>query len=109
MESLYKWIFRFTHHYFFISIWQTAYAFFGVIGTLLFLIGFGFAFYLGAYKLYCSYTHHAARLITDRPSFYISLTCMVIGSMMFLSGFLGELLLRNSSIRNHYLIDKRIS
>ncbi|MCU0360040.1 MAG: glycosyltransferase family 2 protein [Bacteroidia bacterium] len=83
--------------------------FFGLVGTLIFIAGFAAAFYLGAYKLYCSYTHQVARLITDRPSFYISLTCMVIGSMMFLSGFLGELILRNSSIRNHYLIDKRIS
>jgi len=83
--------------------------FFGVIGTLLFLLGFGFAFYLGANKLYCSFNHQLARLITQRPSFYISLTCMVIGSMMFLAGFIGELILRNSSIRNNYLIDKKIS
>jgi glycosyltransferase involved in cell wall biosynthesis len=83
--------------------------FFGVIGTLLFLLGFGFAFYLGVYKIYCSFTHHAARLITQRPSFYISLTCMVIGSMMFLAGFIGELILRNSSIRNNYLVDKKIN
>jgi glycosyltransferase involved in cell wall biosynthesis len=83
--------------------------FFGVIGTLLFLLGFAFAFYLGAYKTYCYFTHQSARLITQRPSFYISLTCMVIGSMMFLAGFIGELILRNSSIRNNYLIDKKIN
>ncbi|PBQ34368.1 glycosyltransferase [Sphingobacteriaceae bacterium] len=83
--------------------------FFGVIGTLLFFLGFGFAFYLGAYKLWSAITHHPARLITQRPSFYISLTCMVIGSMMFLAGFIGELILRNSSIRNTYLVDKKIS
>jgi glycosyltransferase involved in cell wall biosynthesis len=83
--------------------------FFGLVGTLVFLIGFGFAFYLGVYKLYCVFTHHPARLLTQRPSFYISLTCMVIGSMMFLAGFLGELILRNSSIRNHYLLDKKIN
>jgi glycosyltransferase involved in cell wall biosynthesis len=83
--------------------------FFGVVGTLLFLLGFGFAFYLGAYKLYSTITHHPARLLTQRPSFYISLTCMIIGSMMFLAGFIGELILRNSSIRNNYLIDKKIN
>lgn len=83
--------------------------FFGVLGTLLFLFGFGFAFYLGVYKLYTTFHHQASRLITDRPSFYISLTCMIIGSMMFLAGFIGELILRNSSIRNHYLIDKKIN
>lgn len=83
--------------------------FFGLFGTLLFIVGFGFAFYLGAHKLYCVFTHHSARLITERPSFYISLTCMIIGSMMFLAGFIGELILRNSSIRNHYLLDKTIN
>ncbi len=81
--------------------------FFGVIGTLLFILGFGFAFYLGVNKLYCVFTHHTARLISQRPSFYISLACMIIGSMMFLAGFIGELVLRNSSIRNNYLIDKQ--
>lgn len=83
--------------------------FFGVIGTLLFLLGFGVAFYLGAFKTYCYFTHQSARLITQRPSFYIALTSMVIGSMMFLAGFIGELILRNSSVRNNYLIDKKIS
>ena len=83
--------------------------FFGLVGTLLFLLGFGFAFYLGAYKIYCSLSHHPARLLTQRPSFYLSLSCMVIGSMMFLAGFIGELILRNSPIRNNYLIDKKLS
>lgn len=83
--------------------------FFGLVGTLLFLVGFAFAFYLGAHKLYCVFTHQAARLITQRPSFYISLTCMIIGSMMFLAGFIGELILRNSTIRNNYLLDKKIN
>ena len=83
--------------------------FFGLLGTFLFLIGFGFALYLGLYKLYCAYTHHAARLISERPSFYISLTCMIIGSMMFLAGFIGELILRNSPVRNNYLLDEKIN
>lgn len=83
--------------------------FFGLVGTLLFILGLGFAAYLGANKLYCVFTHHPARLITQRPSFYISLTCMIIGSMMFLAGFIGELVLRNSPIRNHYLLDKKIN
>jgi len=83
--------------------------FFGVIGTLLFLLGFGFAFYLGVYKIWSAFAHHPARLITQRPSFYIALTCMIIGSMMFLAGFIGELILRNSLIRNTYLVDKKIN
>ena len=83
--------------------------FFGLLGTLLFLLGFGFAFYLGIYKLHSVLSHHPARLITQRPSFYISLACMVIGSMLFLAGFLGELILRNSSVRNSYLVDEKIN
>ena len=83
--------------------------FFGLVGTLLFLIGFSFAFYLGVYKLYCVYSHHAARLITERPSFYLALTCMIIGSMMFLAGFIGELILRNSPVRNSYLVDDKLN
>ncbi len=83
--------------------------FFGLVGTMLFILGFGFAAYLGIHKLYCVFSHYPARLITDRPSFYISLTCMIIGSMMFLAGFIGELVLRNSPIRNQYLLDKKIN
>jgi len=83
--------------------------FFGLVGTLLFLVGFSFAFYLGAHKMYCYFTHKSARLITERPSFYISLTCMVIGSMMFLAGFIGELILRNSPVRNNYLVDEKLN
>lgn len=83
--------------------------FFGLLGTFLFLLGFGFAFYLGIYKVHSVLSHHPARLITQRPSFYISLACMVIGSMLFLAGFLGELILRNSSVRNNYLVDETIN
>lgn len=83
--------------------------FFGLVGTLLFIAGFAFAAYLGIFKLYSAFSHHPARLITQRPSFYIALTCMIIGSMMFLAGFIGELVLRNSPVRNNYLIDKTIS
>lgn len=83
--------------------------FFGLLGTLLFLVGFGFAFYLGVFKLYSTFSHQPARLITQRPSFYISLACMIIGSMLFLAGFIGELILRNSSVRNNYLVDETIN
>jgi len=83
--------------------------FFGTVGILLFIIGFGFAFYLGTHKIYSVLNHQSATLLTKRPSFYLSLTCMIIGSMMFLAGFIGELIQRNSSIRNSYLIDKTIN
>lgn len=82
---------------------------FGLLGTLLFLAGLSFAAYLGVYKLYNTFTHHASRLITQRPSFYLSLTCMIIGSMMFLAGFIGELILRNSPVRNTYLVDETLN
>ncbi len=79
--------------------------FFGAIGTFLFIIGFAFAFYLGIDKLFIDTT---SRLITERPEFYISLVAMILGSQFFLTGFLAELVGRNSSNRNHYLIEKTI-
>jgi glycosyltransferase involved in cell wall biosynthesis len=81
---------------------------FGLLGTLMFLVGFIATVYLGSSKLYDIY--HLGirdRLITRRPSFYIALTTMIIGTMFFLSGFLGELISRNSPDRNTYLIEKR--
>jgi glycosyltransferase involved in cell wall biosynthesis len=80
---------------------------FGMLGTLMFFIGFIAALWLGISKLYLSFHHIPARLLTNRPSFYISLTCMIIGSQMFLSGFLGEMIARVSPNRNHYLIEKK--
>ena len=79
--------------------------FFGAIGTFLFIIGFCFAFYLGIDKLFIDKT---GRLIAERTEFYISLVAMIIGSQFFLAGFLAELVGRNSSNRNHYLIEKTI-
>jgi hypothetical protein len=78
--------------------------FFGAIGTLMFVIGFGFAVYLGIDKLFIDQT---ARLIADRTEFYIALAAMIIGSQFFLAGFLAEMVGRNSSTRNVYLIEKR--
>ena len=82
--------------------------FFGFWGTAMFIIGFCTTSYLGASKLYHVYNHLPARLLTDRPSFYIALTTMILGTLLFLAGFLGELISRNSSIRNNYLIEKKI-
>ena len=79
--------------------------FFGAIGTFLFIIGFCFAFYLGIDKLFIDKT---GRLIAERTEFYISLVAMIIGSQFFLAGFLAELVGRNSSNRNHYLVEKTI-
>jgi glycosyltransferase involved in cell wall biosynthesis len=77
---------------------------FGSLGTLMFLIGFLMAGYLGVRKLVFTHNNLRAPLITDSPYFYIALTAMIIGTVLFLTGFLGELINRNSSERNNYLI-----
>ncbi len=79
--------------------------FFGAIGTFLFIIGFGFALFLIIDKLFID---KASRLIAERTEFYISIVAMIIGSQFFLAGFLAELIGRNSSTRNQYLIEKTI-
>src|SRR3954470_4044936 len=79
---------------------------FGLLGSIMFFIGFLSAAYLGISKLYSVYAHHYARLITNRPSFYISLTCMVIGSILFVGGFLGEMIARVAHDRNRYQVEK---
>ena len=81
---------------------------FGMLGTLMFFIGFLFAGYLGLSKLYSVYHNLPARLITQRPSFYIALSTMVIGTQFFLAGFLGEMISRSSPDRNRYLIDSKV-
>ena len=68
--------------------------FFGLIGTVLFFVGFVFAFYLGVDKLFLNQT---GRLITQRPQFFISLVSMIMGTQFFLAGFIGEILLQNRS------------
>jgi glycosyltransferase involved in cell wall biosynthesis len=82
---------------------------FGSLGTLMFLIGFVMTIYLGAKKLFYINHHLRAPLVTDSPYFYIALTVMVIGSFLFLTGFLGELINRNSPERNRYLIREKIN
>ncbi|MGE5395191.1 MAG: glycosyltransferase family 2 protein [Candidatus Saccharibacteria bacterium] len=81
--------------------------FFGIIGTIMFLAGLAAAVWVGAEKLYHTLNNQLAPRVTDSPYFYISLTAMIIGSQLFLAGFLAELSTRNSSERNTYLIDKR--
>lgn len=80
---------------------------FGFIGTLMFVIGFAVSVYLGVDKLYRVYHHLPARLIVHRPSFYIALTTMILGTLLFIAGFLGEMINRNSTIRNKYLIEEK--
>jgi glycosyltransferase involved in cell wall biosynthesis len=78
---------------------------FGALGTLMFFIGFLFSFYIGIDKLFLN---RSAKLIADRTEFYVALAAMIIGVQFFLAGFLAELIGRNSSTRNVYLIEKEI-
>ncbi len=81
---------------------------FGFIGTLMFIIGFMSAFALGGYKIYCLLSGTPHPLVTSSPYFYISLTMMILGTQLFVAGFLGELISRNSSLRNNYQIEKEL-
>jgi len=79
--------------------------FFGLLGTIFFMLGFGITFWLIIDKLFIDTT---ARLISDRAEFYIALMSMIIGTQLFLAGFIAELIGRNSELRNSYLIEKEI-
>ena len=81
---------------------------FGAIGTLLFIIGFCAAGWIGIDKLICLSQGIRARLVTDNPYFYISLVCMILGTQLFLAGFVAELVSRSATDRNVYLIEKEI-
>jgi glycosyltransferase involved in cell wall biosynthesis len=82
---------------------------FGSLGTFMFLLGFIMAGYLGVRKLVFINQHLRAPLVTGSPFFFIALTVMIIGSFMFLTGFLAELINRNSSERNAYLIKDKVN
>jgi hypothetical protein len=82
---------------------------FGTIGTIIFVLGFLAALWLGAQKLYFLSHGIPARLVTDSPYFYLALTCMIIGTQLFVAGFLGELVSRSSESRNHYYIREKIN
>lgn len=74
---------------------------FGAWGAVMLIIGFGFALYLGIDKLFI---HPHGRLITDRPPFYITLTSIILGSQLFLAGFLGEIILQTKENKTAYHI-----
>lgn len=83
--------------------------FFGTLGTLIFIIGFMAALWLGIEKIYFLVSHIRAKLITSSPYFFIALTCMIIGTQLFLAGYLSEMISRSSSDRNKYLVDRRLN
>lgn len=82
--------------------------FFGLLGSLMFLVGFVSAALVGILKLYHMYAGQKYGLVTDSPYFYIALTTMLLGSQLFLAGFIGELIARNAAGRNHYEIEETI-
>ncbi|MEO1484295.1 MAG: glycosyltransferase family 2 protein [Bacteroidota bacterium] len=79
---------------------------FGALGVLMFVIGFGFSIYLGVDKLFLNPT---GRLITQRPQFYIALTAMLLGTQLFLAGFLGEIMVRSRKNDTRYTISDKIN
>ena len=81
---------------------------FGFLGTLMFFVGFLAALYIGIDKLWCLANNIQQRLVTDSPYFYIALTMMIIGTQLFLTGFVGDLISRSSSGRNDYQIEEKI-
>ena len=83
--------------------------FFGAVGTLMFIIGFLSAFWLGVSKLMDVYARHIyGNLIAENPWFYIALTMMLMGTLLFIAGFLGELIIRTSRGHKNYQIEEVI-
>lgn len=78
---------------------------FGAWGAFMLFVGFCFALYLGIDKLFIN---PSARLITDRPEFFASLTAMILGTQLFLAGFIGELILRSKKDSRNYIIKEQI-
>lgn len=79
---------------------------FGTLGSLMFLIGFLFLLYIGVDKLFFT---KGAKLLANRTEFYLALTSILIGTQLFLAGFLGEMLARNSPKRNSYQIKEKLN
>ena len=82
--------------------------FFGLLGSLMFILGFISVIVVGATKLISMWSGSTYRLVTESPYFYLALTAMIIGTLLFLAGFLGELVARNSQERNRYNVEKEI-
>lgn len=82
--------------------------FFGLLGSVMFVLGFIAVVILGVNKLYALHADLPYRLITDTPYFYLALTAMILGTQLFLAGFVGELIARNAPERNSYQIEREI-
>lgn len=83
--------------------------FFGLLGSLMFFVGIISAIVLGVQKLIAVANGEVMRLITDSPYFYLSLCTIILGTQLFLTGFIAELIGRNSPTRNHYLIEEELN
>lgn len=81
---------------------------FGLLGTVMFAIGFLASLWIGTQKIYFLLNHIPARLVTESAYFYIALTCMILGTQLFLTGFVAELVSRSSNDRNNYQIEGRV-
>lgn len=81
--------------------------FFGLVGSLMFILGFIAIVVVGSMKLYALAHGVAAMLVGVNPYFHLSVLMMILGCMLFLAGFIGELIIRNSSERNNYLIKEQ--
>ena len=81
---------------------------FGFLGSLMFIIGFIAVILVGATKIYNMHHGNPYTLVTDSPYFFLSLTTMILGTQLFLAGFIGELIARNSPERNNYQIEKEL-
>ena len=82
--------------------------FFGVLGTLMFMLGFGLFTYIGGAKLYAMFAAVPAENIANMSGFYIALTSMIIGVQLFLAGFIAEMVSRNAYDRNNYQVEKEV-
>ncbi len=82
---------------------------FGTLGSLMFVFGFFAVTWLGGYKVYNLAHGILIERITQSPYFYLALTSMILGTQLFLAGFLGELISRSAAERNQYLIDKKVN
>jgi len=106
---------RFIHGYLdLISLWflqkfgRNPMHFFGLLGSLMFFLGLLAVMFVGGVKLHAILTGVRAPLITRSPYFYLSLTTMIIGTQLFLTGFIGEMISRSNENRNNYQISKEI-
>ena len=81
---------------------------FGFLGSLMFVFGFIAVVFVGAHKLYAMYSGLPYTLVTDSPYYYLALTTMILGTQLFLAGFLGEMIARNAPERNNYQIEKEL-